>query len=145
MIVFEANKCFQKIMDIHAMDIRRGFILVPIIVSVSMSLVLLSLSSHFVLNLHEDFNRAWYSLPPIFGYVSTILVYWHFLINGNRFKSLLAELQDIVVESAYGYWLLTYQVRTHFGLVFKTVELFQEWTWMRIKCCMREHTDALKA
>lgn len=103
MIVFEANKCFQKIMDIHvsARDIRTGFIIVPITVSISMILILLSLSSYFVLNIRDDFNRAWYSLPPIFGYVSTILVYWHFLINGNRFKSLLAELEDIVVKSAY--------------------------------------------
>lgn len=100
MTILGVNEIFQKIIGSRAPGegYSYGYIMAGIYVSVSMLLIFLSLTTNFVLHINDDFNKAWPSLPLIFGYFSAILVYWHFLFNGGRFHSLLWDLREIVSD-----------------------------------------------
>lgn len=53
----------------------------------------------FFSNINGHVYRALGSLPAVLACASNMVCYFHVLINGKRFSSLLNELQSIVTES----------------------------------------------
>lgn len=148
MVVFDVKFIFKRIIGFRAPGkvLRCGYILARIFASTSMFLIFLSLSINFVLHVNDDFSQAWPSLPLIFGYFSTILVYWHFLLNGSHFHALLVDLQDIVQESeipdSWTFWL-TYLIVRAFWLICLIVWVFQERPSQRMHYCTRRPSAKL--
>lgn len=102
MIIFEIRKFFQfffgeKIFG-GSRARRIAYIILPIFISISKPLLLVSLSLNFALNIGHDIPKAWPSVSAGLGFLTTILLYWHLLINRSRFYSLFDEMQDIVDE-----------------------------------------------
>lgn len=103
MIVLETNKIFQRFIGLQSSGpgSHRGYIIAPILISIPILSLVLSISLNFILNIHDDSNRVWSTLPTTIALFVFIILYWHLLFNRRQFYSLFENMQDIVDESAW--------------------------------------------
>lgn len=101
MIVFEINKIFQKIIGLHSYGpgSHWGYIIAPILVSIPMLLLVFSIVLNFILNIRDETNMIWSTLPTAIAIFIFNVLYWHLLINRRNFYSLFDDMQDIIGES----------------------------------------------
>lgn len=103
MIIFETNKIFQRFIGLQSSGpgSHQGYIIAPILISIPMLSLVLSISLNFIVNIHDDTNRVWSTLPTTIALFVFLILYWHLLINRRHFYSLFEDMQDIVDESAW--------------------------------------------
>lgn len=103
MILFETNKFFQQIIGLQSSGpgSHRGYIIAPILVSIPMLFLVFSISLNFILNIHDETNQVWSTLPTTIALFVFIILYWYLLFNRRHFYSLFEDMQDIVDESAW--------------------------------------------
>lgn len=99
-VILEKYQMLQKLFGLDPHGVRAN-ILARIIFSVLLILSVLLPSIFLVLNFREDTHHALSTVPPLFGFVATVLNYFHLVINRERIYSLLKQLQDIATESMY--------------------------------------------
>lgn len=106
MIILQMNKFLQLFIGLQSFgrDSHLGYIIAPIFLTISMLLLFLTLYMNIILNIHNDFDKAWPSLPAIFPGLTCLLVYWHLLSNRTRFYSLFDDMEDIMNKSACNYY-----------------------------------------
>lgn len=100
MIVLEKYRMFEKLLGLHPLGGRKH-----IYVRISYFVTFISFNlmelTFIILNIHEGIEKVASALSPIFVVPSSVACYAHFLINRDRYNSLLNEMQDIVDESKY--------------------------------------------
>lgn len=74
--------------------------IIPIVYTLSLLSIMLSISIDFVLNVGGDLIRLCTSFMSVLGLLLLLAHFWHYLINRNRFYSLFDEVERIVNERA---------------------------------------------
>lgn len=93
----------QKLIDLESIGTERqrrySKILVPISVSIIWILFGLSLALGVFLNDNENFGKTSITICGFCGTLSTLGMYWYFLVNQERIYSLLDGMQDIANDN----------------------------------------------
>lgn len=103
MIVFVTNKFFQNIIGLQSSGPAShcAYMIAPILISIPMVLLEFSILLNSILNINDNTNSVWSTLPITIALFVFIILYWYLVINHRRFYSLFDSMQDIVSESAW--------------------------------------------
>lgn len=105
MIVLETKKIFDHLIELKFLKNERHRrplkILVPVCATVLSIIVLLSMILDLVLGV--DTRKNFYKVSITFGAISSfaaiILIYWHLIINRERYYTLLNDMQQILNDT----------------------------------------------
>lgn len=99
-VILEKYQILQKKFGLDPHGVRAN-ILTRIIFSISLILSVLLPSIFLLLNFRDNTHLALSTVPPLFGFVATVLNYFHLVINCERIHCLLEQLQHIANESMF--------------------------------------------